>query len=161
MPGQVRTTLQGLEHLGQLSSRGIPEGWLFWDTQYTWIPGHLNIPVCPWQWQLYLKNWQNWKSLKINFWFGGGGCRHQSDFWLYLDRRICITWRKNKPRHPHSTFVLGAAVLCLCLPIKNFQINSKWSCWRCHLSRHSLQWHWRAGAVHLVESNIIVQGDFF
>ena len=29
MTGQVWTTLDGLEHLGQLSSREIPEGWLF------------------------------------------------------------------------------------------------------------------------------------
>ena len=119
MSGQVWTTLDGLEH--NLVLEKFQKGDYFWDTLYTWIPGHLNIPVCPWQWQLYLENWQNWKSLKINFWFGGGGCRHQSDFWLYLDRRICRTWRKNKPRHPHSTFVLGAAVLRLCLPIKNFK----------------------------------------
>ena len=62
-----------LEHLAHLVLEKLQKDDYFWDTLYIWIPGHLNIPVCPWQWQLYLENLQNWKSLKINFWLGEGG----------------------------------------------------------------------------------------
>ena len=158
MSGQVWTTLDGLEH--NLVLEKFQKGDYFWDTLYTWIPGHLNIPVCPWQWQLYLENWQNWKSLKINFDLGERGAVISLTFdFILTEEFVKLEERTNLATHIRLLFL---AQLFFAFAFRlEFSNQFQMILLSCHLSRHSLQWHWRACAVHLVERNIIIQCDFF
>ena len=79
MSGQLWTTLDGLEHLGQLSSREIPEGWLFLGHPIhmnTWPSEHPCLSVAmatiPWK-------FTKLKISKNQFLIGGrGGAMYSS-----------------------------------------------------------------------------------